>query len=291
MYIYTVKAGDTINSIAASAEVSPSLIINTNFPPFPNNPAVGQDFVILTPTQTYTVNSGDTIFSIAQEFNITQWELLRNNPSLAGREIYPGETIVISYSDNPTEQIITNGYAYTSINETILRRTLPYLTYITIFTYGFTPDGELVYPDDDKLISIALSYGTQPVMHLSTLTESGGFSSSLAADILNNPTAQNNLIENIIQNIQIKGYKGLDVDFEFLPVAEKDKYINFVSTLTDRLNSLGYVSLVALAPKTSVNQPGLLYESHDYAGLGAAANLVLLMTYEWGYTYHHISYK
>ena len=29
----------------------------------------------------------------------------------------------------------------------------------------------------------------------------------------------------------------------------------------------------------------MLYEGKDYGGLGAAANSVLLMTYEWGYTY------
>ena len=46
---------------------------------------------------------------------------------------------------------------------------------------------------------------------------------------------------------------------------------------------MGYPVLVALAPKTYAGQPGILYEGHDYAGLGAAADFVLLMTYEWGY--------
>ena len=49
--------------------------------------------------------------------------------------------------------------------------------------------------------------------------------------------------------------------------------------------SLGLPVLAALAPKTRPDQPGLLYEAHDYALLGAAADYVLLMTYEWGYTY------
>ena len=30
---------------------------------------------------------------------------------------------------------------------------------------------------------------------------------------------------------------------------------------------------------------GSLYEGHDYAAVGAAVDAVLLMTYEWGYTY------
>ena len=42
---------------------------------------------------------------------------------------------------------------------------------------------------------------------------------------------------------------------------------------------------MALAPKTSTDQPGLLYQGHDYAGMGQAADYCLLMTYEWGYTF------
>ena len=41
---------------------------------------------------------------------------------------------------------------------------------------------------------------------------------------------------------------------------------------------------MALAPKTSAQQRGLLYEGIDYRLLGEAANHVMLMTYEWGYS-------
>ena len=48
---------------------------------------------------------------------------------------------------------------------------------------------------------------------------------------------------------------------------------------------MGIPVLVAVAPKSYANQPGLLYEGMDYAGLGRAADLIFLMTYEWGYAY------
>lgn len=51
------------------------------------------------------------------------------------------------------------------------------------------------------------------------------------------------------------------------------------------MSAKGYQVSVALAPKISKNQPGLLYEGVDYKALGEAANTVFLMTYEWGYTY------
>ena len=42
---------------------------------------------------------------------------------------------------------------------------------------------------------------------------------------------------------------------------------------------------VDLAPKERDDKQGLLYEGHDYSALGAAADRLLLMTYEYGYTY------
>ena len=50
------------------------------------------------------------------------------------------------------------------------------------------------------------------------------------------------------------------------------------------MNPLGYKVSVALAPKISAEQAGLLYEGMDYGLLGANADSVFLMTYEWGYT-------
>ncbi|MFA6949029.1 MAG: glycosyl hydrolase family 18 protein, partial [Eubacteriales bacterium] len=38
-------------------------------------------------------------------------------------------------------------------------------------------------------------------------------------------------------------------------------------------------------PKTSDDQPGLLYEGLDYKAIGEYADYTLLMTYEYGYTY------
>ncbi len=63
-----------------------------------------------------------------------------------------------------------------------------------------------------------------------------------------------------------------------------EAYAAFVA-LRSTLQPYGYTVTVALSPKTYADQPGLLYEGHNYALLGAAADFVFLMTYEWGYTY------
>jgi len=78
---------------------------------------------------------------------------------------------------------------------------------------------------------------------------------------------------------------GIDFDFEFVNREDRDLYTGLISQTAARVTPEGYIVTVPLAPKTSAEQPGLLYGGHDYAGIGAVANLVMLMTYEWGYTF------
>ena len=88
-----------------------------------------------------------------------------------------------------------------------------------------------------------------------------------------------------------KDYVGLDLDFEYIPADDRAAFTAFVENAVSRLSPYGFFVNTDLAPKTSDTQPGLLYEAHDYAALGAASDRVFLMTYEWGYTYDPRSYS
>ena len=286
MVIHVVQRGETVYSIAQQYGVPFSQVINDNQLPDPSRLAIGQTIVIRFPFQVHTVQIGQTLSSIARQYGLSIRQLQRNNPILSGETtVYPGQTLVISYRHQPENTLSVNGYAYPFIDPTLLQETMPFLTYLTPFTYGITESGSLVALNDEELITRAISAGVAPLMHLSTLTEEGGFSNDLASLVLNNADIQNRLINNIVNVMQEKGYHGLDVDFEFVFARDAGPYAAFIRNLTQTLNPLGFPVIVALAPKTSATQRGLLYEGHDYAALGAAANEVLLMTYEWGYTY------
>ena len=129
------------------------------------------------------------------------------------------------------------------------------------------------------------------MFHLSTYTEDHQFDAGRAALVLTDETAQARLIAEMAQVLRDKGFAGIDVDFEFLPAVLAAAYAQFLARLRRLFGAQGYFVWAALAPKTSAGQPGLLYEGHDYAAVGAAADAVLLMTYEWGYTYHQCCYK
>lgn len=96
---------------------------------------------------------------------------------------------------------------------------------------------------------------------------------------------QQRLIAQLLTVIQQKGYRGVDIDFEYILPEDRVPYAQFVANVREAVNALGYPVSVALAPKTSDEQKGVLYEGVDYGLLGEAADSVFLMTYEWGYTY------
>ena len=248
---------------------------------------IGQALVVRTPKTLRTVRAGETLPSIARDYDLSVRTLLRRNFFLHGRELLrEGDVLAIDYADEaPLGTLGVNAYAYPYIGGELLDSVLPYLTYLTPFTYGITPTGVLAPLDDARLLERAARYGAKSLMHLSTLTPEGNFSSENAALLLQNDRAQSALLAEILQTMAKKGYYGLDVDFEYVPPELREAYAAFVCRLREALNAEGKPVVAALAPKTSAQQRGLLYEAHDYALLSKAANAVFLMTYEWGYTY------
>lgn len=286
MIIYTVKKGDTLSSIARQNMTTVSRLIADNDLVTPDMLAVGQTVVIQQPSMTYTVGRGDSLSSIADRFGTTVSALYRNNPVLGGREeIYPGQELIVSIDTEKLGSISVNGYAYPNINRRMLRGILPYLTYLSIFTYGIRDDGSLVIPDDEELIALAKEYGVAPVMVLSTLNERGVFDSDIAVRLLSDPAFQNTVINNLVTTAEEKGYYAIDIDFEYIPGEYAEEYAAFIAAIRERVAPMGMPVFAALSPKVRADQPGLLYEGHDYGLIGEAADMVLLMTYEWGYTY------
>lgn len=249
MIIYTVRAGDTIDNIASRYGISADDIAYDNQIPFPYALAIGASLIL---TQaSYTLTSDDILVSNS------------------GRSAYSG------------------GYAYPFISRWVLEQTLPYLTDLFIFSYGFTVDGTLIPPalDDTFMITLAKNYGVAPILTLTPFGPDGQFSNYLITRVVNDEAAKAQLIEELENQILERGFEGVDIDFEYILAEDRIVFAEFVSEVRIAINALGYPVSVALAPKTSDTQAGLLYEGKDYALLGEAADYVLLMTYEWGYTF------
>ena len=284
MDIHVVQPGDTLYRLARQYGVSMDRLLHDNQLPDPSQLVVGQTIVIRYPTLTYTVKQGDTLWSIAQAHATTVRALLRNNPNLQGKDLlYPGQVLVIQYKDRPQGLLTVNSYAYPWIDRALLTATLPYLSQLTVFAHRFTSDGTLIVPEDEALISAALQSGVAPLLCLANLDETDSFSSQLVHQLLGSSEAQTRLIASISEQVQRKGYRGVDVDFEYVYGEDAEPYASFLSRLREVLSPQGLPLSVALAAKTRDDQPGRLYEGHDYGLIAQAVDYALLMTYDWGY--------
>lgn len=241
--------------------------------------------------EIYVVKQGDTVDQIAWERGTDVESLIYMNQLVYPYRLAQGQALLLSSGSLAGEEdrrpLVSNGYAYPFISPWVLEETLPYLSELSVFSYGFTEEGELVPPftDDLWMVEEAVGAGVMPTLTLTPLGADGRFNNRLVSALVRDREVQRNLTGQIIRVILEKGYRGLNLDFEYVLGEDREAYVEFVGRITRTLNLLGVSVSAALAPKTSDEQAGVLYEGIDYGQMGAAVNSVLLMTYEWGYTY------
>ncbi len=281
MYIHVVQQGETIESIAAAYGVSAARLVLDNGLNNPTQLAVGQCIVIAVPEQIHIVQEGDTLSSIAEAYQVPLMTIYRNNPFLIDREyIYPGEVIVITYPSKG--KITTHGNTVPYINSNTLRKTLPYLTYLSVLNYTATKEGKIIsYYDDSAIIRTAKEYGVMPLMLLTTLTIQGSANIRVAYDLLLNEDFQNKQIENIIKILDDKGYYGVNISFEYINVTNLHFYESYFNRVSQQLSQKGYRVFVTINPNlTNVNNE-VDFEKIDYSILDQLAYNIIFMNYEW----------
>ena len=241
--------------------------------------------------EIYVVQPDDSVEKIAGIFGADPEAVIYANQLSEPYLLAEGQALLIPGAASPWRErrplAHVLGYAYPFISPWVLAESLPYLSALLIFSYGFTEDGELVEPalDDQWMIRACGEQGTRPVLTFTSIGPDGRFQSSLVEQLLKRPSLQEKVLWELGRMMREKGFQGLDFDFEYIPAQEGLHYADFVGLARRVMNLFGYPVSVALAPKTSGKQKGLLYEGMDYGLLGQAANQCFLMTYEWGYTY------
>lgn len=282
--IYTVKAGDTLFKIANAYGVTTNDLTTANGLTNPDRLAIGQNIFIPTPTPaTHTVVRGDTMYQLARRYGISLQDLINANPQIQNPNYLSIGQVINIPNNKPTIEV--NGYAIANINQNVLDKTLPYLTYLSIFSYQAKADGSLYSLYEENLIDTARNTRVAPIMVVTNIAVEGGFDSDIAHTILTDEQIQTVFINNIISILSSKNYYGVDIDFEYLYPEDKDNYIAFLQKLKNELTQINKTLSVAVAPKYRDNQSGILYEAHDYSAIGRIADRVIIMTYEWGYIY------
>lgn len=278
--LYTVQAGDTLWGIAQAYGTTVQNILQNNSIPDPARTEPGQ--VLYLPAQRHRVQPGETLWEISLRYGVPLSSLTGANRIPDSSLIYPGTVLVIPHRQRPP--IDVNGYIDIPGEDAapVVREDGGFLTYLSPFAYLIREDGTLQPIDDMPALQAAQGKNVIPVMAVTNFTATSR-GENLASKILNDTQLSDRLLTEILRVMEEKGYQGLNIDLENVLPADREAYNRFLQAAADRLHAEGFFVSTALAPKTSEQQGGLLYEAHDYAAHGRIADFVILMTYEWGY--------
>ena len=237
----------------------------------------------------YVVEKGDTLERISEENGVPVWKIIYDNQLDLPDRLVPGQALLLLKEGEKGyegEGFRTGGYAYPFIEPEILTQAFPALRELLVFSYGFTFEGDLVAPlqDDLWLVEESWKRGAEPLLVLTPFS-GGAFNNQLIKVLTENDEIQKKVIDQLYRTVEDKGYAGVNIDFEYILPENRVRFAQFVGRVRKRMSAGGYRTSVALAPKVSDTQKGLLVEGLDYYLLGESADFVFLMTYEWGYTY------
>ena len=155
------------------------------------------------------------------------------------------------------------------------------LTYVAVVAYAFTEEGYAFNTiEDTAIVTRAKALNITPLLMIRNYT-GGNFSPELAGIVLGNPTLRGNLIASIVNLARQRGFGGVSIDFEFIPPPRRNDFNTF---LIDLKSALGELLLhVNVHAKTADIPTNRIIGAYDYAAIGRAADIVAVMTIDYGY--------
>ena len=241
--------------------------------------------------EVYIVRPGDSLWSIAGRYGTSAEELARINQLNDRSRLVPKLALLVPSAETGSRPgIEVNGYAYPNIAQSVLNETLPYLSFLCPFSHHMTAGGELIPIPDSAMVDAARANSVAPLLTITNLGESGGFSGDIAHAVFTNQQVQDRFFENMFSALHQKPYYGVNFNIEYVYPYDRDSYSQFLRRSSEALHAQGYFLSTAIAPKESDSQEGLLYTAHDYEAHGRWADRVIIMTYEWGLKVHKCCY-
>lgn len=95
--------------------------------------------------------------------------------------------------------------------------------------------------------------------------------------VLSTLESRKRLVSQIVTVVEREGYDGVNIDFEYLKAADKDKFIEFIKGLSEALHASGKSLNISLPAKT---EKADWWPGYDYRALGTYCDFVVLMAYD-----------
>jgi len=285
MQIHVIRSGETLIKIAQVYGISVQEIAEANEVPDRNRLVAGQTLVIPTYGRFHWVQPGESLWLISRSYNVSVDELVRINKIQNPENIPVGLRLYLP--PKPKQIVDTNAYIDPRMTRArsaeAIDKVGEHLTFLAIFSYAVNREGNLTPVEDQPSLNAAIKDRVLPLLVLTNFEE-GQFSTEIATAILTNEALQDRVLNQVLQIMAEKGYKGLDFDFEYLGAENRERYVQFLRKARQLLKARGYYLSAALAPKFRGEQRGVLYEGHDYQGIGQVVDFIFFMTYEWGWS-------
>lgn len=150
-----------------------------------------------------------------------------------------------------------------------------------VYTVGFDMKIKEQTKEERKFVRDAKKKKKVEVMPLIVNDQ---FNMALMSTLLNQPEAQDGIIDFMIKEADDKGYVGWQFDFENLNHLDRDKYVAFVKKTYDRLKEENLKFSVAVIVRGNDYSPFDVYQdwssAYDYQKLAENSDFLSLMTYD-----------
>jgi spore germination protein len=149
--------------------------------------------------------------------------------------------------------------------------------------YHTQQDGSVTAEDEDPdLVGAARGHDLNLFATVTNSTSSGkAFSREVAAAVLASPDRRRRFVDDLLTLVAKMGYDGVDLDWEDLRPADRDRFSALVDQLAAALHAQGRFLSIAVMPKTS--EPGE-WDNQKYADwsrIGKAVDEFKIMLYSY----------
>jgi spore germination protein YaaH len=201
--------------------------------------------------------------------------LLVTVPRMLGLSEKPGTLVVASLP-----------FWNLSAGETVLAANPGTFNEVSPWIYGLARNGQIVPQAPEVAAQTAAGMAQLrelgiPVVPSIANRTNGQWAYEPLADILHERTAMTRHIHDIVALVQRQNYDGIDIDYEDLPASDRQAFTTFVTDLATALHDKGKILTVAVFAKTSDAGEDQRNAGQDYAAIGAAADEVRLMAYDY----------
>ncbi|MGI6066286.1 MAG: stalk domain-containing protein [Bacillota bacterium] len=170
---------------------------------------------------------------------------------------------------------IVTGYYYDANSLESLSGNLDIITDTVHFSYNLNAQGRV---EERPFFSEGFELARRNNMGIEMLVFANNREQLKA--LMDNPTMQQTVINDIYNFLQTRGFDGVNLDFEYIDRTQPAQFVNFVKLLRDKLGTKYTISL-SLPAKSSDRQ--YWYDGYDYKALAAVADRIMVMAYDQHY--------